>query len=90
MADRARQLFEVVKEQLIRIFPAFATLSWDQVGPTILQYMQEHPGLTALQLASFLIMLFPGMVAAPALGAAGFGSLGPTAGKLYTFSLQNT
>jgi hypothetical protein len=81
MAESAQRLFELVKRQLVYVFPEFVTLSWDQVGPSVPQYVMEHPGVSALQLASVLIKLAPGLVTMPALGASGFRSLGPTAGK---------
>jgi len=60
------------------------------IGPDtvkkIQKVVQDHPVQVVLMAASGLIVLFPGLVIVPVLGALGWTPLGPSAGSFPSFS----
>ncbi|KAF1819999.1 uncharacterized protein K489DRAFT_383551 [Dissoconium aciculare CBS 342.82] len=86
MAEYALALFEAAKKQFGDLFSGLSKLTWEQAGPPIIGYVKTHPSTTALQLATFLAVVFPAIVTAPTFPVLGLGSLGPVKGRFHPFS----
>jgi hypothetical protein len=84
MAPNVHDFFEATKDKFGSTFPKLRELKWEDVPKGVKEYMKAHPYLTSFQILMLLITCIPGLVAAPVLGAMGFSSLGPVAGKQST------
>ena len=53
----------------------------ENIPAPVRNHIERNPLLTAVQLVLIILALAPGSIAAPVLGALGFSSVGPVAGK---------
>lgn len=60
-----------------------------QLTTEAIKWMAEHPGWAIYYAANGVVFLAPGLVAAPALGAAGFTAKGIAAGKFASMNQKH-
>lgn len=77
----AKVAFEAAKALYGTAVKGLQELKWEHVSEPVRNYIREHPGLSGLQLVLLLVLTCPGLVLTPVLGAVGFSSIGPVAGK---------
>lgn len=58
-------------------------MEWNSLPEALRRYIEEHPYLTAVQVAALLLVVCPGLLSTPAVAAVGFSEVGPVAGE-YT------
>ncbi|KAK4548338.1 hypothetical protein LTR36_010208 [Oleoguttula mirabilis] len=79
MDETAKATLEVAKQTFGKLIGGLEHVTWDNLPESVKEYMRAHPTLTAIQIIVVIIALVPGLIVAPALGAIGFGSMGPAA-----------
>lgn len=77
----SRAAFEAAKALYENAVRGLRELKWEDVPAPVRKYIQEHPGLSALNLVLLLVITCPGLVVTPMLGWIGFSSIGPVAGE---------
>ena len=77
----AKAAFEGAQDLFGKAVNGLKELKWEDVPAPVRMYIQEHPTLSAVQLAMLLVLTCPGLVVTPLLGWIGFSTIGPVAGK---------
>ena len=75
--------FEAAKALYEGAVKGLRDLKWEHVPAPVRKYIEEHPGLGALNLVLLLAITCPGFVVTPVLGWIGFSSIGPVAGESF-------
>ena len=78
MDESAKAAFEAAKDVFGNLIEGLEHVTWDQLPKPVKEYIKAHPKLTAAQL---VVLVVPGLVLTPALGALGFTAIGPAAGE---------
>ena len=81
MNHAANAAFEAGKAAFASLAHGLRHIHWEGLPGWVRTYIVEHPGLTAAQIIWPVILAVPAIVTMPVLGALGFTSLGPAAGK---------
>ena len=76
-----KQLRGGIRAKLEEAVEKLEKMNWEGVPEAAKKYIQDHPCLTTFQITMLLFTLCPALFAGPMLGAMGFSSLGPVAGK---------
>lgn len=72
---------EAAKESFGKTIEGLQDLKRDSLPEALRRYIEEHPYLTAVQIAALLLVVCPGVLSTPALAAVGFSEVGPMAGE---------
>lgn len=83
---RGKALVETLKQHLGAFVKGLTDLRWQDIPAGAKEYIQEHPGLTAVQVLAVSPVVSPWLVASPLLAALGFGNLGPIASTLLYYA----
>ncbi|KAK5129177.1 hypothetical protein LTR08_003774 [Meristemomyces frigidus] len=81
MDDAAKTALEAAKATYGKLVGGLEHITWAKLPEPVKQYLRAHPKATAAQVVLAIIFVVPGLVLTPALGALGFTSIGPAAGK---------
>ncbi|RMZ15962.1 hypothetical protein D0860_01319 [Hortaea werneckii] len=77
----ANTAFEAAKEAFASLAQGPRHIHWEDLPGWVRNYIVEHPGLTAAQTICLIVLAVPATITMPLLGALGFTSLGPAAGR---------
>lgn len=81
MDRTANATFEAAKQTFASLAQGLRHTQWEDLPSWVRNYMVEHPGLTAAQIICLVVVAVPAIFTMPLLGALGFTSLGPAAGR---------
>ncbi|KAI7233590.1 hypothetical protein KC330_g5278 [Hortaea werneckii] len=81
MDHAANATFEAAKATFASLAQGLRHTQGEDLPGWVRNYIVEHAGLTAAQIICLVILAVPAIVTVPLLGALGFTSLGPAAGK---------
>lgn len=81
MNHAANTTFEAAKEAFASLAQGLRHIHWEHLPSWVRNYIVEQPGLTAARTICLVILAVPAIVTMPLLGALGFTSLGPAAGR---------
>lgn len=80
--EKAKHTYAELVAGYADVFPSLKQEHWDTLPQAFRDYATYTLEITPCRLFTVIILFFPYLVLGPTLGLLGFGSMGPTAGKL--------
>ncbi|KAL8828176.1 MAG: hypothetical protein Q9170_006717, partial [Blastenia crenularia] len=78
---KIEEVLRQIHEKLAKAGTHIKTIDYAHTAVNVKKYMQAHPYQAAFHISSLVLLAAPGLLAAPALGIAGFGGGGVVAGS---------